>query len=366
MSITPSIGSLAQHSVAVILDGQSDSGAYVACPSFPVYGFGWLRDGAFCAYAMELVGQQSSADRFHDWVATTVLRHADAVERAIDSAAGGGDPAAMLPTRFALDGTMEPATHDAWPNFQLDGYGTWLWALSDHANRGGSIGDDHRSAAALVTRYLRAASHLPCFDCWEESGDERHTSTVAAIAAGLRAAAGLLDDPDALHDSERLRDELLRDHVRDGAFVKAAGDDRVDASLLWLSHPFGIVDAEDPLMVATVERIRQELRWPGGGVKRYLGDSYYGGGDWILLTAWLGWHDATAGRYGEAEELLRWIESTATPEGHLPEQDPASLQQPGMLDRWVERWGPVATPLLWSHAMYLVLLDALGRTRNVG
>jgi hypothetical protein len=21
---------------------------------------------------------------------------------------------------------------------------------------------------------------------------------------------------------------------------------------------------------------------------------------------------------------------------------------------WLERWGPVATPLLWSHAMYLI------------
>jgi hypothetical protein len=27
-------------------------------------------------------------------------------------------------------------------------------------------------------------------------------------------------------------------------------------------------------------------------VRRYLGDSYYGGGNWILLTAWLGWYRA--------------------------------------------------------------------------
>jgi hypothetical protein len=26
---------------------------------------------------------------------------------------------------------------------------------------------------------------------------------------------------------------------------------------------------------------------------------------------------------------------------------------------WVERWGEPAVPLLWSHAMYLTLLDVL-------
>ena len=33
-----------------------------------------------------------------------------------------------LPTRYTLDGELEPEVDD-WPNFQLDGYGTWLWAL---------------------------------------------------------------------------------------------------------------------------------------------------------------------------------------------------------------------------------------------
>ena len=33
---------------------------------------------------------------------------------------------------------------------------------------------------------------------------------------------------------------------------------------------------------------------------------------------------------------------------------------PSMLPVWEERWGPVATPLLWSHAAYLILADELG------
>jgi hypothetical protein len=32
-----------------------------------------------------------------------------------------------------------------------------------------------------------------------------------------------------------------------------------------------------------------------------------------------------------------------------------------MVEPWQRKWGPVATPLLWSHAMYLVLVDAIER-----
>ncbi len=32
-----------------------------------------------------------------------------------------------------------------------------------------------------------------------------------------------------------------------------------------------------------------------------------------------------------------------------------------MIAPWVERWGPVATPLLWSHAMYLIMEEACAR-----
>ena len=38
----------------------------------------------------------------------------------------------MLPTRFTFDG--QPGS-DPWWDFQLDGYGTWLWAVHAHAAR---------------------------------------------------------------------------------------------------------------------------------------------------------------------------------------------------------------------------------------
>lgn len=350
---------LATRSLQIIRDGQAVSGAYVASPTYPTYGYAWLRDGSFCAYAMDCASEPDSATAFHRWVADTINSHRFRVEQAIAAVSDGADRSVMLPTRFTLDGEEEQPAEESWPNFQLDGYGTWIWALYDHSRRHGPLDDDTSAAVALVARYLDATSHLACYDCWEEFGDQRHTSTVGAVAAGLRAAGELLDEPSFTTKSRDLVDELRAHHMRKGRFVKFRGDDRVDASLLWLAHPFAVVEPDDPIMTATVGRIRRDLHRPGGGVKRYLGDSFYGGGEWILLTAWLGWHDAAIGRHDSAHKILRWIEDQANADGELPEQVHTDLQTPDRLGHWIDRWGPVATPLLWSHAMYLVLLDAL-------
>ena len=47
-------------------------------------------------------------------------------------------------------------------------------------------------------------------------------------------------------------------------------------------------------------------------------------------------------------------ESHADGEGALPEQSGEQLR-PALYGTWVARWGQPAVPLLWSHAMYLIL-----------
>lgn len=338
----------------------------MAAPTYPTYGFGWLRDGAFCAHALHLVGDHDRVVAFHGWVTDVVLRHAEVVHRAVEVAgADGADPASMPPTRFTLDGDLEPAGDDEeWPNFQLDGYGTWLWTVREH------LGDEPlpertRRAVRLVADYLVAARDLPCYDCWEEFGSGHHTSTLGAIAAGLAAAAELLDDPALAAYADEVYGRLLARHVRDGALVKQEGDDRVDASALWLALPFGLIDVEDPIMRATAGRIRSELVRDGHGIVRYLGDTFYGGGAWVLLTAWLAWYELATGDLDCADARYRWILDQAAPSGDLPEQVLTDPQAAERIDEWEQRWGPVATPLLWSHAMFVVL-DHHRRSAMVG
>ena len=65
-----------------------------------------------------------------------------------------------------------------------------------------------------------------------------------------------------------------------------------------------------------------------------------------------------------AQRLLDWAASTATDEGTLPEQVAGHLLSPEHQQEWIDRWGPVANPLLWSHAMVLRLAAELGANRG--
>jgi isomaltose glucohydrolase len=125
--------------------------------------------------------------------------------------------------------------------------------------------------------------------------------------------------------------------------------------------PFGLLEPGDPLLDATVRALENE-GVAHGGVHRYPGDSYYGGGEWLLLAALLGSYFAAAGRTPEARAQLEWVAAQATTEGDLPEQTAVHLLVPAGYESWLERWGPSPSPLLWSHAMYTTLSLELGAT----
>ena len=59
-------------SLSIIRAGQAPSGAYVASPNFSQYGYCWLRDGTWTAYAMDLAGDHASAGQFYRWVGRTL------------------------------------------------------------------------------------------------------------------------------------------------------------------------------------------------------------------------------------------------------------------------------------------------------
>jgi GH15 family glucan-1,4-alpha-glucosidase len=266
----------------------------------------------------------------------------------------------MLPTRYRLDGAPED---DSWPNFQLDGYGTWLWGLAQHVRMTGDVGlvDRLNDCVSLTLRYISLCWRMPNYDCWEEFGDRLHPATLACLYGGLTAARNLVKQDEA-EKATRLagdiRDYILRNGVLDrGAFgrrfAKSVGNSSIDASLLWLAVPFAAVDPVDPIMICTVDEIERHLYHRG--VHRYPEDTYYGGGEWPLLACWLGWYYCLTGRPSLAAPILDWVEGCADERGELPEQVSDHVNDPEYVGVWVERWGPVARPLLWSHAMYLVL-----------
>jgi isomaltose glucohydrolase len=288
--------SIRQRSIDVILAGQSASGAYVACPRFEQYKYCWFRDGSFIADAMREAGEVASADRFFDWCARVV--HAR--------------PSGPWDARYRLDGEPDPSE---WPKLQIDGLGLFLGALRRR-------GDTARwgEASALVARWLARHWNEPCVDWWEER-EGIHAATLWCVGNGLAS------------------DEIKRE-------ARARAHDRVDGSLLFIGTPELVEWVEESLLV-------------DGGVHRHLEDSYYGGGQWLLLTAMLGLAYVDQARIEEARSCLAWLEAHATHEGDLPEQSRDHLLRPDAYRPWVEQWGEPACPLLWSHAMYLRLHHAL-------
>jgi dextranase len=360
------------RSIEIIKANQAPSGAYIASPNFEQYHYCWFRDGAYTAYALDLAGEHDSSSRFYDWAANNIAGRAAQVERAATAAARGQMPAPgdILHTRYTMDGADSP---DDWPNFQLDGFGTLLWGMSRHLDLTGrsldAVPASWSEAVTLLVQYLSALWSLPCYDCWEEFPDKLHTYTMASIYGGLRAASSMLASTSARSAADlasgtaaRIKQFVLDNCVLDGSLVKFKGSPLVDGSLICVSTPYGLFAPDDPVMQTTIARIESDLRRDGGGVHRYIEDSYYGGGEWLLLTAYLGWYYAECGETGRAQALLDWVEACAGAQDDLPEQVSHHLNQPDMLPVWEARWGRIATPLLWSHAAYVTLAANLGRT----
>ena len=349
---------LRSRSVDVIRAGQAASGAYVASPNFQTYHYSWLRDGSFIAYGMDRAGEHDSARAFHRWVDGTLKPLAYKVDRLEAKTRAGAviDPSDWLHCRYTLDGQEGQAD---WGHFQLDGYGTWLWALVQHVRSTNSpaLLQEFADSVDLVVRYLLGFWRVPNYDCWEENGSEVHAPTLACLYGGLRAINEYRQDARVDRTCQDIAAYVLEHFVHQGRLTKFANGTSVDASLLWAAVPFGLLASGSPIMRATVAEL--ERRCLRGGVHRYPEDTYYGGGQWLILTAWLGWYYLQVGRVAEARNLLRWVEDQADANGEMTEQVTTVVNDPAMVQHWVDTWGPVAKPLLWSHAMYLVLAAEL-------
>lgn len=361
------LAALAKTSCELIVSLQAASGAYPASPTFSAYrGYSWFRDGAFIADGVSSYDDVDSASRFFDWCSQILLSR-EAEIRAIVQAQAAGSPvadSAMLATRFTLTG--EPGADDWW-DFQLDGYGTWLWAVAAHIERHGLSTERWQPAINLTVDYLASSWMRPCFDWWEENAERVHVSTLGCISGGLAAVLAGLDEArraSAQDVIDAIATTVVREGTTDGHLAKWLGSAEVDASLLASVYPLGAFPASTPLGAATIAAVDAQLNF-GGGVHRYLADTFYGGGQWPLLSCMLGLAFAASGDRDRALDQLRWAASTVTPDGDMPEQVDHHLLDESMRQQWIDRWGTVATPLLWSHAMYIRLAVELGITSEV-
>ena len=106
-------------------------------------------------------------------------------------------------------------------------------------------------------------------------------------------------------------------------YPNSQGELQVDAtcdSSLWGLFAFGMYDAADPRVSATMEAVRERLwvKTPVGGMARYEDDPYQRvspevpGNPWIICTLWLA--DYFLEKRGndeelaQAQEILTWVD----------------------------------------------------------
>jgi GH15 family glucan-1,4-alpha-glucosidase len=353
---TDQLNALELSSIRIIRENQSSTGGYVASPNFAVYNYSWFRDGAFIAYAMSLVGENESARAFHNWAAKNINSRSAKISELIARNQQGIeiDPEEHLHCRYSIDGHE---SDEDWTNFQLDGFGTWLWAANEFRRTGENIDQPVFAAASALIPYLIEFWATPSFDWWEESFGEQHVSTIGCISAGLLA---IQDWPEispelrasALTTATEIREFVMKSGAVNQHLTKWIGTDSVDGSLAALIAPLNWIT--DPRIAkGTLNEISKQLGVLG--THRHVTDGYFGGGPWPLLSVFLALGKASVGETEKAAITLEWLVQCANESLELPEQLPVDLLHPEERPGWIEKWGQPAQPLLWSHAMFLIL-----------
>jgi GH15 family glucan-1,4-alpha-glucosidase len=285
------------------------------------YRYSWIRDSAFSARSLTLIGFREEADAFRRFVERTAAGTADGLK--IMYGVGGE----RRLTEVALDRLegyrgARPVRigNAASDQLQLDVYGellelAWRWHERGHASD-----DDYWRFLLDVVDTAAASWSRPDRGIWEIRGEPRHfvhskAMCWAALDRGIRLAEESLRQAPLERwrkERDKVRARVERDgyDARRGVFVQELGGRALDASLLLLPA-VGFVAWDDERMVRTVDAIRDELsvdglllRYRGGPKRQGRGRGADCEGVFLPCSFWLAECLARQGRHDEARAVF--------------------------------------------------------------
>jgi alpha,alpha-trehalase len=328
------------------------TGAFVAAPTTSLpewpggarnwdYRYVWVRDAAFTAQALLLLGHLAEAERFLDWTMGRVVDH---------------EGEALLRVMYPIDGSTDLTERElphlegflrsrpvrvgnaAAEQFQLDIYGELLDAARLLAlRRAGAVAPHWPQLAALADE-VATRWREPDHGIWETRGPPQpyvHSKLMAWVAVdrAIDLAHRLGDDRAAVRWEpvrEGIRAWILEEGVdaATGALVQKAGSTAVDAANL-RAPLVGFLPFDDPRVRATVARVRRELS-RGPFVYRYRAADGLDGPEGTFLPAafWLVECLARMGARRRAGEQFRRLLLAASPLGLFAEEYDAVRRRP--------------------------------------
>ncbi|WP_350275861.1 glycoside hydrolase family 15 protein [Kribbella sp. HUAS MG21] len=332
------------------------------------YRYTWLRDATFTLHAFLATGFLGEAAAWRDWLVRAV----------------SGDPADPQ-IMYAVDGSgqIPEQTLDWLPGHagsapvrvgnaaatqqQNDVWGEVLDVLS--AARAAGVpdsADQQKLERALLDR-IECCWQEPDHGLWEVRGPRRHFVHSKLMAwVGVDRTVRRLEAQTGDNSAELARLTVLRrtirqeilDHGYDArrrAFTQSYGSPRLDAAVLLMPR-YGLLAADDPRTVSTVDAIQRELT-DDGLVLRYAVsddapnvDGVPGSeGTFLATSFWLADALHGIGRTNEATELFERLLSLRNDVGLLSEEyDAATGRHLGN------------TPQAFSHAGLITTALALG------
>jgi len=332
------------------------------------YSYIWPRDGALVANALDVAGYPVIAQRFYNFAERTISKEGYFLHK------------------YNPDATLASSWHPWQENgkhqlpIQEDETALVIWALWNHFVIYRDIEFIKplyrplvKKAADFMCRYRDGETGLPdaSYDLWEERRGI-FSFTTGTVFGGLTAASlfcRVFGEDDRADHYQQVASEI-RDAASEylwrpelNRFCRMVSrddngnliyDDSCDSSF-WGLFAFGLYDAKDERITATMNAIRKKL-WLDtevGGLARYEGDTYHRvnpwipGNPWFICTLWLADHLTGIAEESMADldkplEILQWVADHALPSGVLAEQVHPLTGNPLSV-----------SPLTWSHATFV-------------
>ncbi len=369
---------LYKRSLLIIATQKDNDGAIIAATDGDVwtfsrdsYAYMWPRDGALVANALSHSGYSEATRSFFLFCARVLSKEGYLLHKFTPSGALGsswhpwsdvqGNP--QLPIQ---EDETALVVYSLWQHFSLFSDVEFIKPL---------YAPLIKSAADFMVDFRDPATRLPApsWDLWEERRGI-HAYTVAAVYAGLRAAANFAStfgEADVAARYATAADEIraatcqhlwvpslnrFARRIEVGADGTITPDPVMDLAIAAL-YQFGMFAPDDHQMALTMQALldRLSVKTEVGGYARYENDYYHqvshdidqvAGNPWFICSCWAAQYAiasaTTIDELHAALPHLQWVVDRALPSGVLAEQvDPYSN-------------APLsASPLTWSHAEYV-------------
>ncbi|MEO8799075.1 MAG: glycoside hydrolase family 15 protein, partial [Polyangiaceae bacterium] len=288
----------AEIRMAQVNEAGTPNGQILAAIAPGMWNISWVRDMAYATVALAKTGHYAEAKRALAFqMSATVGTYQTEV----------GVPYQISVVRYFGNGTEESDTNADGPNIEFDGFGLFLWSLSEYVAASNDTATLNawwptiQAKVADVLVHLQEPNGLIAADSsiWEVhwNGQQKHFAyTTITAANGLCAAAHMatLLGNSAAHDKylaagQKARDAILASlRAPDGTIGQST--ETLAAKTSWLDAAaiealnFGLVDPKKHSATATLSSMKRGLVPPSGqGFMRNDDGAYYDSQEWVFV-----------------------------------------------------------------------------------